>query len=121
MIAAEFAHIFSAVGTEVTIIEMLPRLVTTEEPEISKFLEQNFKKVMNVLVNHKAIEVKSKENLKIVVAENVNTGNKVESGAEEILIATGRTSNADRLKVEKTGVEIDNKGWIKTNNYLVFL
>ncbi|MEJ2279814.1 MAG: FAD-dependent oxidoreductase [Candidatus Lokiarchaeota archaeon] len=36
--AVEFAHIFSAMGTEVTVIEMLPRLISTEEPEISEFL-----------------------------------------------------------------------------------
>ncbi|MHA2128914.1 MAG: FAD-dependent oxidoreductase, partial [Promethearchaeota archaeon] len=46
IIAAEFAHIFSAMGTEVTILEMLPRLITTEEPEISRFVEANFKKNM---------------------------------------------------------------------------
>ncbi|MFX1266883.1 MAG: dihydrolipoyl dehydrogenase [Promethearchaeota archaeon] len=118
VIAAEFAHIFSAVGTEVTIIEMLPNLVATEEPEISTFLEQNFKKYMKVLVNHKAIEVKTKKNLKIVIAENLKTGEKVEVKADEIFIATGRKSNADRLKVEKTGVEVDNSGWITINQYL---
>ena len=42
VIAAEFAHIFSAMGTEVTIVEMLPRLIITEEPEISQFLENKF-------------------------------------------------------------------------------
>jgi mycothione reductase len=118
VITAEFAHIFSAIGTEVTIIEMLPRLVATEEPEISQFLEQNFKKHMNVWVNYKAIEVKSKKKLKIVVAENVNTGEIIEIKAEEILVATGRKSNADRLRVENTGVEVDKRGWIKTNQYL---
>ncbi|MFW9772602.1 MAG: FAD-dependent oxidoreductase [Promethearchaeota archaeon] len=118
IIAAEFAHIFSAVGTDVTIIEMLPGLIATEEPEISKFVEQNFKKIMNVLVNYKAIEVKSKKKSKVVIAENINTGEKLEINAEEILIATGRQSNADRLKVQNTGVETDNGGWIKTNQYL---
>ena len=118
VIAAEFAHIFSAMGTEVSIIEMLPRLVTTEEPEISQFLEQNFKKYMKVYVNHKAIKAKLKEKTKIVIARNMETGQEVEITAEEILVATGRRSNADLLKVENTGVEKDQKGWIETNNYL---
>jgi len=118
VIAAEFAHIFSAMGTEVSIIEMLPRLVTTEEPEISQFLEQNFKKYMKVYVNHKAIKAKLKKNTKIVIARHMETGQEVEITAEEILVATGRRSNADLLKVENTGVEINEKGWIKTNMYL---
>jgi len=46
------------------------------------------------------------------------TGQEVEITAEEILVATGRRSNADLLKVENTGVEKDQKGWIETNNYL---
>ena len=118
VIAAEFAHIFSAMGTEVTIVEMLPRLITTEEPEISKFLELNFKKHMTVYVNHKAVKAEKKKKRKIVTAQNMNTGKEIEISAEEILIATGRRSNADRLKVNMTGLETDEKGWIKTNQYL---
>ena len=118
VIAAEFAHIFSAFGTKVTIVEMLPRLVMTEEPEISEFLERNFKKHMTVLVNHKAIKVGAKKNLKIVTVQDVDSGKEIELQAEEILIATGRRSNADLLAVEKTGVETDERGWIKTNSFL---
>jgi mycothione reductase len=118
VIAAEFAHIFSSFGTKITIIEMLPRLVTTEEPEISTFLEENFRKHMTVLVNHKAISAQSKKKIKVIIAQNTITGEKVEVKAEEILIATGRKSNADLLKVEKTGVALDGHGWIKTNKYL---
>ncbi len=118
VIAAEFAHIFSAMGTEVTIVEMLPRLVITEEPEISKFLENNFRKHMNVLVNEKAVKTYLNKKQKAVLIKNMQTGVEREIVAEEILIAAGRKSNADLLKVENTGVEIDKRGWIKTNQYL---
>ncbi|MHA2036187.1 MAG: dihydrolipoyl dehydrogenase [Promethearchaeota archaeon] len=118
VIAAEFAHIFSAMGTEVTIIEMLPRLITTEEPEISEFLEQNFKKHMTIHVNYKAIKASSKKKNKSIIAQNMNNGKEIEINAEEILIAAGRRSNADILKVNIAGIETDEKGWIKTNQYL---
>ncbi|MFX1393929.1 MAG: dihydrolipoyl dehydrogenase family protein [Promethearchaeota archaeon] len=118
VIAAEFAHIFSAVGTKVSIVEMLPMLIATEEPEISAFLEKNFKRFMTVLVNYKAIKCSMKGNLKAVTIENTKTGEKKEIEAEEILVATGRRSNNDWLKPEKTGVEINKRGWIKTNKYL---
>jgi dihydrolipoamide dehydrogenase len=118
VIAAEFAHIFSAMGVEVTIIEMLPRLVTTEEPEISQFLQKNFNKYMKVSLNEKAIKAYSKKKLKVVITKNTQTGEESEVMAEEIFIAAGRRSNADLLKVKNTGVETDEKGWIKTNNYL---
>ncbi|MFX0174755.1 MAG: dihydrolipoyl dehydrogenase [Candidatus Hodarchaeota archaeon] len=118
VIAAEFAHVFSTFGTQVTIIEMLPRLVMTEEPEISDFLAENFKKTMNILVNHKAIKAKIKNKMKAIVAQNTKTGEEIEIKAEEILVAAGRKSNADLLKVEKTGIEVDKRGWITTNSYL---
>jgi mycothione reductase len=118
VIAAEFAHIFSAFGTEVTIVEMLPRLVTTEEPEISTFLEKNFKKFMTVLVNNKAIKARLDGDLKVVTVKDVQTGEEKELKAKEILVATGRKSNADILKVEKTGVETNKAGWIITNEFL---
>jgi len=118
IIAAEFAHVFSSFGTDVTIIEMLPRLVSTEEPEISEFLEDQFKKHMKVYTNHKAIEFIKRDDLKIVKAQNVLSGEIIEIGAEEIFLAVGKRSNADILKVEKTGVETDKRGWIKTDQYL---
>ena len=118
VIAAEFAHIFSALGTEVTIVEMLPKLVTTEEPEISSLLEKNFRKHMTVLVNEKAIKAYRKKKLKALTIKNMQSGEEKVIKADEILVAAGRKSNADILKVENTGVEVDNRGWIKTNQFL---
>ncbi|MFX1418594.1 MAG: dihydrolipoyl dehydrogenase [Promethearchaeota archaeon] len=118
VIAAEFAHIFSAMGTEVTIVEMLSRLVITEEPEISQLLEKNFSKYMRVLLNEKAIKAYKKKKQKVILIKNMQTGVEREIMAEEILIAAGRRSNADLLHIKNTGVEIDERGWIKTNNYL---
>ena len=118
VIAAEFAHVFSAVGTDVKIIEMLPRLVTTEEPEISDLLLKNLRRYMNVHVNTKAVAAKKKGREKVVVCESMKTGDNFEVSAEEILVAAGRKSNADLLKVEKTGVEMDQRGWIITNEFL---
>ena len=118
VIAAEFAHIFSAMGTDVTIVEMLPRLVVTEEPEISQLLLKNFSNHMKVLLNEKAVKAYYKNKQKAVLIKNTESGKETEIMAEEILIAAGRRSNADLLKVENTGVELDEKGWIKTNQYL---
>ncbi len=118
VIAAEFAHIFSAISTEVTIVEMLPRLVVTEEPEISQLLEKSFRKHMTVLLDEKAIKIYEIKKQKAILLKNTKTGKETEIMAEEILIAAGRRSNADILKVENTGVKTDERGWIITNKYL---
>lgn len=77
VIAAEFAHFFSAFGTEVTIVEMLDRLVSTEEPEVSELLERNFRDRMKIYLNHKAIEVREEGNEKILPSKT-----KKQSGQE---------------------------------------
>ncbi len=118
-IGAEFAHIFSAFGTKVTIVEMQKHLAGNEEEEISIHLEKQFRSnAIEVLTNHRAISVKKRGGEKIIIVEDITTGEKKSIECEEILIASGIRSNADKLKVEKTGVKTDAKGWIMTNEYL---
>ncbi len=117
-IAVEFGHFFAAMGTEVTILEMADRLVLSEEPEISDLLKSELSKRMGVYTNALAEEVKESERGVAVVTKNTNTGKRREFAAQRIMMAVGRRSNADILKVENTGVETDKKGFIKVNEYL---
>jgi len=117
-IAVEFGHFFAAMGTEVTILEMADRLVLSEEPEISDLLKSELSKRMGVYTNALAEEVKESEHGVVVVTKDTNTGNRREFAAQRIMMAVGRRSNADILKVENTGVETDKKGFIKVNEYL---
>jgi mycothione reductase len=118
VIAAEFAHFFSAFGTEVTIVEMLNRLVSTEEPEISALLEQNFRDRMKIYLNHKAVEVREEGGEKVLTIEDQRTKRTREIKAEVLFLAAGRQPNTDILKVQKAGIETDSRGWIKTNSLL---
>lgn len=118
-IGAEFAHIFSAFGTKVTIVEMRDRLLATEEEEISKFVATEFEKNnINVLTNTAIIDAGTNKSLKILNIENVITKEKTTIEADAIFIASGVASNSNSLKLENTDVEIDSRGWIKTNQYL---
>lgn len=118
IIACEFAHVFSALGTKVTVLEMMPRLLTTEEPEVSAFVERQFRKRMDVRLGAKVVEARISKNGKTVVYEEAGTGRLGEVEAGEIFVAVGRRSNADLLRLEKTGVETDARGWIAVNEYL---
>jgi dihydrolipoamide dehydrogenase len=117
-IAVEYAHFFAAMGTKVTIIEMLDRIAQSEEPEISEVLERELKKRMDIYTNTLAEEVKKIENSVTVITKNRVSGKIKEFSAESIMIAVGRRSNADLLKVENTGVQLDKKGFIKVDDYL---
>ncbi len=117
-VAVEFGHFFAAMGTEVSILEMADRLVLSEEPEISDLLKRELSNRMGVYTNALAEEVKESEHGVVVVTKDTNTGKRREFAAQRIMMAVGRRSNADILKVENTGVETDKKGFIKVNEYL---
>jgi dihydrolipoamide dehydrogenase len=118
VIAAEFAHVFSAFGTNVTVIEMEPRLLPGEEPEVSSFVAREFQKTMTVHLSAKAVAARPGKLGKIVTFEDVKTGQTGEAEGEEILIAVGRRSNADLLHPEKTAVRTDARGWLAADEYL---
>lgn len=116
--AAEFAHFFDAVGTDVTILEQMDRLLTQHDPEISALLEEELSSRMDILTKHRVTKIGEKNGKKYAVAENTESKEEVEVDGESLLVATGRRSNADLLEVENTGVETDERGWIKSNEYL---
>lgn len=117
-IAVEYGHFFAAMGTRVTILEMAGRLLLVEEPEISAALEEELGRRMEIHTNTVAEEVAKRAGGVTVVAKDAETGAHREYSAQSIMVAVGRSSNADLLKVQNTGVELDGKGFIKTNEYL---
>lgn len=118
-IGTEFAHIFSAFNTKVTVVEMQPHLVSTEEEEISLHLEKQFSENgIDVKLNNKVIAVEKTPEGKIVTIENVETGDKKKIKCQEIFISSGIVSNTDILQIENTAVAVDKRGWIVTNEHL---
>jgi mycothione reductase len=117
-IAVEYGHFFAAMGTKVTILEMAGRLTLAEEPEISALLAEALARRMEVHTGALAVELKGKANGRVAVAFKAADGRKRELVADRLLMAVGRRSNADLLKLDKTGVEIDQRGFVKVNDYL---
>ncbi len=117
-IAVEFAHFFAAMGTNVTILQRGARLVKNSEPEISDLLKKQMEKRMSIYTNTEVLEVRKDQNNYTVIGRDKLSGKETSVTAEKILIAAGRKSNADLLKVENTGVETNQRGYIKVNEYL---
>jgi mycothione reductase len=117
-VAAEYAHFFSALGVRTTLLQRNAGLVPEEEPEISALLEKTMSGFMEVHTNTEVTEVKKNGQSIVVSGKEQKTGRESEFSAERIMIAAGRTSNADLLKVENTGVETDERNYIKVNEYL---
>ena len=117
-IGMEYGHFFSAIGTKTTIIQRPSRLLPEEEPEISELLKTELAKRMDIYTGYEAIEAKQEGAVKTLVAKNRQDNSTKEFSAEAIMVATGRISNANLLKPEKTGVNLDERGFIKVNDYL---
>jgi len=117
-IAVEYGHFFAAMGTRVTVLEMADRLVLPEEPEISEILRRALSRRMAVHTGAQAAEVKRKGNGVTVLVKDKKTGREKGFSGQSVLVAVGRRSNADTLRVENTGVETDERGFIKVNRRL---
>jgi dihydrolipoamide dehydrogenase len=117
-IGVEFAHFFAAMGTHVTIVQRNDYLAPDEEPEISELLEEKMSQRMDVLLHTEAVKVEHGEAGIRVVGQDVYGADEIQIVAEQLLVAAGRKSNADRLQVENAGIETDEQGYIRVNGYL---
>lgn len=115
-IAAELAHFFGALGTKINIIQRREFLIPEEDEEISRKFTEIFSKKYNVLTGYNAAKVFKKGKKLIVVAEGKKSNKKIIS--DSLLVAAGRIPNTDILDVKKGDVDVDEKGFIKTNGYL---
>jgi dihydrolipoamide dehydrogenase len=117
-IGVEFGHFFAGIGTKTTILQRPMRIVPEEEPEISDLLKVELQKRMEICTGTEAVEVKQEGNAKTVVTRSRVDGSTREFTAEALMVATGRVPNSDLLKPEKTGVQLNEKGFVKINEYL---
>ena len=116
-VGVEFATVWNSYGSEVTIIEMLPRIVPLEDEEISQELEKAFKKRgIKTLTNHK---VESIETTQAGVKVNVSSdGEKKSLEAEQALVAIGFSPNSRDLGLEALGVNITERGFVAVDERL---
>ncbi len=111
-VGCEFASMFRDFGSQVTLIELLPQLVPSEEKEVAQLLKVQLKKRgINVLTNSK------------IVGLDVSNGKvtaKIESGetfeAEKALVSVGRAVASKGIGLEEADVQLDERGAIKVND-----
>lgn len=117
VIGVEFASIYSTFGTNVTIVEMLPTIVATEDKDIVAGLTKELqKRKIKILTSAKVEEICDGSSMKIVKYTKDNELKSVE--AEYVLVAVGRIPSYEGINIEKLGIELDAKKNIKVNNFL---
>jgi dihydrolipoamide dehydrogenase len=114
-IGMEMAYFYNTMGTKVTVIEYLPRLLPLEDEEISKQIERNFKKSkIKVLTGTEvtATEI-TEEGVKVFYKNKKGEG---ETVAEKVLSAVGIQANIENIGLEEVGIETEN-GKIKVDTF----
>src|SRR5689334_23430247 len=119
-VACEMAHFFGALGTKINIIQIDDVLLPNEDEDISQNFTRVFSKKYNVFLGYET-EYVSKINedgsMKFFV-QSKKKSESLELVSDQLLIAAGRIPNSDTLNLDKTNVEVDVRGNIKTNMYL---
>ena len=114
-IGVEFAYFYNAIGTEVTIVEYLPNIVTVEDDEVSKQLEKSFKKSGISIMTNSSVEAVDTSGKGCVVTVKTEKGEeKIE--CDVVLSAVGIQANLENIGLEELGIIVD-KGRILVNEY----
>jgi len=116
-IGCELTQAFARLGSSVTQVEMLPRILLREDAEISELMKTKFEgEGINVLVNHKAKQVRQKDGKDYLVVEYEGQDKEIEFDA--LIVAVGRAAHSDGFGLEAVGVRLNPNKTIEVNEYL---
>ena len=116
-IGSELTQCFARLGSQVTQVEMLPRILVREDPEISQLVADRFRaEGIAVLVNHKAKAFRLENGEKVLIAEH--DGQEVRLAFDQLLVAVGRAANTRGYGLEELGIAVTKAGTVETDEYL---
>ena len=113
-VGCEFADVFAAFGSQVTLVEVMPNILPVEDTDSSKEVERAFKKrKIDVLTGAKISNVKvGKDSVSMTVEAG---GEKKELKADVVLVAAGRAPNVEDLGLKEQNIQMTDRGFIKIN------
>jgi pyruvate/2-oxoglutarate dehydrogenase complex dihydrolipoamide dehydrogenase (E3) component/uncharacterized membrane protein YdjX (TVP38/TMEM64 family) len=116
-IGSELTQCFARFGSQVSQIEMAPRILGREDPEVSELVTKRFKEEgVSVLTGHKAKQIVIENGEKTLICEVA--GADVKIAFDQILVAVGRTANVTGFGLEELGVPTRPNKTVETNDYL---
>ncbi|WP_111306963.1 dihydrolipoyl dehydrogenase [Confluentibacter sediminis] len=118
VIGLELGQVYRRLGSEVTVIEYMDRIIPTMDAGLSKELNKVLKKAkFNIAVSHKVKSVERKGDEIIVKADN-KKGEEIEFKGDYCLVSVGRKPYTDGLNADAAGVKITDRGQIEVNDHL---
>jgi pyruvate/2-oxoglutarate dehydrogenase complex dihydrolipoamide dehydrogenase (E3) component/uncharacterized membrane protein YdjX (TVP38/TMEM64 family) len=116
-IGCELAQAFARFGSQVTQVEMLPRLLAREDPEISALVEQRFREEgVDVRTAHRAREFRVEDGRKVLICEHA--GRELAIGFDTLLVAVGRVANTEGYGLEELGIPVTPARTVQTDEFL---
>ena len=116
-VGLEFGQMFRRFGSEVTIVEMGPRLIQREDEDISEAIREILENEgINIRLNAECIAVE-KHGDKVAINLDCSSGDKRVLGSH-LLLAVGRVPNTDDLGLENAGVAVDQRGYVQVDDQL---
>ena len=123
-IAAELGHFFGTFGSDVTIVGRRPNLLPEADPEVAEAFTERYADRFTLHTGHAATSVEETgDGIELTARPyeygdgGVQDGEVVVTG-DELLVAAGRRPNTDVLDVEAAGVDVDERGFVETDEYL---
>jgi len=116
-VGLEFAQMYRRFGSEVTIVEMGPRLIQREDEDVSEAVRTILEtEGIKIRLSAECIALEKRGD-KVAVNVDCSSGDKIVVGSH-VLIAVGRVPNTDDLGLENTGVAVDQRGFIQVDDQL---
>ncbi len=116
-IGSELAQCFARLGSKVSQVEMLPRILSKEDPEFSELVAKRFRaEGIDVLTGHKAKQVLQENGEKILVVEHEGAEKRI--ACDEILCAVGRVANTEGYGLEELGIPTTKQKTVEVNDFL---
>ncbi|HTJ23119.1 MAG TPA: dihydrolipoyl dehydrogenase [Gemmatimonadaceae bacterium] len=113
-VGCEFADVFNAFGSQVTLIDVMPAILPLEDADSSKEVERAFRKRgITVLTGAKISNVKAAKNSVSMTVEA--GGEKNDLTADVVLVAAGRAPNVEQIGLKEAGVQLTDRGFVKIN------
>jgi dihydrolipoamide dehydrogenase len=116
-VGVEFASVFNSFGTQVTVLEMLPRVTPIEDEEISAELEKSLKKKGIQIFTEAKVDTVKKDAQGATVSFTDKTGKTQTVSAERVLMAVGRRPLTENLGLEKSRAKLE-RGFVHTGPYM---
>ena len=114
-IGCELAQAFARLGSQVTQVELAPRLMGREDADVAEYAESVLRESgVNVLTSHKALRFENKDGVKLLIAEK--EGQELAIEYDEVIVAVGRKARLTGFGLEDLGIQFDRT--IETDEYL---